>query len=130
MIRINHKPESNDFPTIEITPLVDVVFLLLIFFLLTTSSIQPTIDLELPEAATSQVQDHREPYTIAVASDGTFTLNNAPATMSDIEGIPVGSSVLVMEDKEGPFGVFVEILDTLRKTGLDTISIVTDEKSD
>ncbi|MDT8272206.1 MAG: biopolymer transporter ExbD [Desulfomonilia bacterium] len=130
MIRVNHKPQDKDFPTIEITPLVDVVFLLLIFFLLTASSIQPTIDLELPEAETAQIQDHREPYTIAVARDGTFTLNNAPATMSDIEGIPLGSSVLIMEDKEGPFGVFVEILDTLRTAGIDTISIVTDEKSD
>jgi len=130
MIRINHKPKDEDFTSIEITPLVDVVFLLLIFFLLTTSYINPSMDLALPEAETAQVDDHLDPYTIAVARNGTFTINQEPAKIEDISKIPPGSDVLVMEDKEGPYGVFVQILDALRKNGLDKVSIITDEKTD
>jgi biopolymer transport protein ExbD len=130
MIRINHKPKDDDFMNIEITPLVDVVFLLLIFFLLTTSFINPSIDLTLPEAETAQVADHTNPYTIAIAKDGSFTINQSPAQLEDITGIPIDSDVLVLEDKAGPYGVFVEILDALRKTGIEKISIVTNEKTD
>ncbi|NLW67342.1 MAG: hypothetical protein GXY28_06055, partial [Bacteriovoracaceae bacterium] len=62
MIRINHKPKNDDdFVSIEIMPLVDVVFLLLIFFLLTTSYANPSIDLALPEAETSWINDHTDP---------------------------------------------------------------------
>ncbi|MCK9264274.1 MAG: biopolymer transporter ExbD [Desulfomonilia bacterium] len=131
MIRIRHKPKKNsDFMSIEMTPLVDVVFLLLIFFLLTTSYINPSMDLNLPEAKTSQINDHVDPYTIAIAQDGSFTINQAPAVLGDIAKIPSGSDVLVLEDKAGPFGVFIGVLDTLRENGHTKISIVTDEKAD
>ncbi len=129
MIRINNKSKSDGFSSLDVTPMVDIVFLLLIFFLLTTSYIEPSMDLTLPEAETSMPQDHTDPYTIAIASDGTFTLNNSPATLDDIVRIPPGRDILLLEDKDGPYGVFIEILDTLRKTGLTKISIVTDEKS-
>lgn len=130
MIRINYKPGDEDYSGIEIAPLVDVVFLLLIFFLLTLASAHPSIELALPEASTALVQDHQESYVIAVARDGSFTLNNEPARLADLESVPKGSRVIVFEDKKGPYGIFVEILDTLRKNGIDGISIVTDEKND
>jgi len=130
MIRINHKPKEEDFTSIEITPLVDVVFLLLIFFLLTTSYINPSMELALPEARTAQLEDHVNPYTIEVDAHGSITINREPARLEDIEEIPLESEVLLMEDKTGPYGVFVEILDTLRKTGIEKVSIITDEKTD
>jgi biopolymer transport protein ExbD len=131
MIRINNKPKKNrEFMSIEMTPLVDVVFLLLIFFLLTTSYINPSMDLNLPEAETSLIDDHMDPYTIAIAQDGSFTINQEPAVLEDIVKIPLGSDVLLLEDKAGPYGVFVGVLDTLRKNGHTKISIVTDEKTD
>jgi biopolymer transport protein ExbD len=76
------------------------------------------------------VQEHRSPYTIAIGQDGTFTLNNEPATLADIGAIPLESEVLILEDKKGPYGIFVEVLDTLRTAGINGISIVTDEKTD
>ena len=88
------------------------------------------MDLRLPEAETAEFDDHLNPYTIEIAQDGTFTINQKPATLEDITNIPLGSDVLLLEDKAGPYGVFVEILDILRKTGLTKISIVTDEKTD
>ncbi len=130
MIRINNKPKDDDFTGIEITPLVDVVFLLLIFFLLTLVTVHPSIELALPEASTARVQDRLSPYTIAVRADGTFTLNNEPAVIEDIMKIPPSSEVVLLEDKKGPYGVFITILDTLRKNGIDRISIVTDEKAE
>ena len=131
MIRINHKPKNDDdFVSIEIMPLVDVVFLLLIFFLLTTSYVNPSMELNLPEAQTSQINDHVNPYIIAIAQDGSFTINQEPAGLGDIAKIPPDSDVLLFEDKSGPYGVFVSVLDALQKNGHLKISIVTDEKAD
>ncbi len=130
MIRIRLKPREEDFSSFDITPLVDVVFLLLIFFLLTLASTQSSIELDLPDASTAMVHEHRSPYTIAVREDGTFFMNNEPATMEDIGKIPPMSEVLLLEDKRGPYGIFITILDTLRKNGVDKISIVTDEKTE
>lgn len=130
MIRIKLKPRDEDFSSFDITPLVDVVFLLLIFFLLTLASTQPSIELALPEASTAMVQEHRSPYNIAIRENGSFFLNNEPATLEDITKIPPSSEVMLLEDKKGSYGVFITILDTLRKTGIDRISIVTDEKTE
>lgn len=130
MIRIKLKPRDEDFSSFDITPLVDVVFLLLIFFLLTLASTQPSIELALPEASTAMVQEHRSPYIIAIRENGAFFLNNEPAMLEDIMKIPPSSEVMLLEDKKGPYGVFITILDTLRKTGIDRISIVTDEKTE
>jgi biopolymer transport protein ExbD len=130
MIRIKLKPRDEDYSSFDITPLVDVVFLLLIFFLLTLATTQPSIDLSLPEASTAVVQEHQSPYAISIRENGTFFLNNEPATLEDIGKIPPLSEVLILEDKKGPYGIFITILDTLRKTGIEKISIVTDEKTD
>lgn len=130
MIRLNNKSKNDDYTSIEMTPLVDVVFLLLIFFLLTATYINPSMDLSLPKSETAEFDDHFNPYTIEIAQDGTFTINQIPSTIEDLTKIPVGSDVLLLEDKAGPYGVFVEVLDTLRKSGLTKISIVTDEKTD
>jgi len=129
MVRKPRKPQYEDFPTIEITPLVDVVFLLLIFFLLTAVFVQPGIDIALPEAATAQVKDRETPYTIVISRHGSLTLNNDPATLPDIGKIPKGAEVLILEDQEGPYGVFVEVLDALQEAGIHRISIAADEKS-
>ncbi len=129
MVRLNRNKKDEDY-SIEITPLVDVVFLLLIFFLLTASYIQPTLDLSLPEAETSRPQDHTNPCTIAIATDGTIRIDEVPATLEDIRQIPIGKEVLIVEDREGPYGVFIAVLDTLRLTGIFKISIVTDEKTE
>lgn len=129
MIRIKLKLKDEDFSSFDITPLVDVVFLLLIFFLLTLASVQPSIELNLPEASTAKIQDHQSPYTIAVREDGSFTLNNEAASLEDLGKIPQGSEVMLLEDKKGPYGIFITILDTLRKNSIDRISIVTDEKA-
>ena len=113
----------------EMTPLVDIVFLLLIFFLLTASYARPGMDLVLPEASTSEIQDHQYPCRIAIDAHGGIQIDGRGATLDDISKIPEGSEVLILEDKHGPYGVFVTILDLLRVSGIESISIITDEES-
>jgi len=130
MVRLNRNHKNDNSSTIEITPLVDVVFLLLIFFLLTATYFHPSMDLTLPEAESATHQEHEDPITIAISEYGEIEINNVSATLEDIARIPINSPVLILEDKTGPYGIFIEVLDTLRISGIEKISIVTDEKTE
>ncbi|MEA2101799.1 MAG: biopolymer transporter ExbD [Thermodesulfobacteriota bacterium] len=129
MVSLNHKNNDEDY-SIEITPLVDVVFLLLIFFLLTASYINPSMEMNLPEAQTSSLKDHTKACTITIARDGDIEINERPSSIADIKTIPEDKEIIILEDKEGPYGVFIEVLDALRLGGISRISIVTEEKTD
>ena len=128
MVRLNHKNNDDDY-SIEITPLVDVVFLLLIFFLLTASYIHPSMEMDLPEAQTSSLQDHTKTCTIAISRNGDIEIDGEPVALADIKTIPSTKEILILEDKEGPYGVFIEVLDALRLNNISKISIITDEKT-
>ena len=65
-----------DEPSINLTPLIDVVFLLLIFFMVTTTFIRETrLQVNLPEAEAETQSTQTERLEIVVSRDGSFTLN-------------------------------------------------------
>ena len=128
MIHLEHKFNNDSNSPIEITPLVDIVFLLLIFFLLTASYIHPVMNLELPEAKSAKPYYQQAPYTISIGKDGHISINNKASPIESISRIPSASKVLIMEDEEGPYGTFIKVLDILRLVGIDNISIATAKK--
>jgi len=74
-----------------LAPLIDVVLLLLIFFLVTTSFATPRIPLELPGAASAE-PPRDVPFTVVLTSGGGLFLDDAPATLADLEARLVGVS--------------------------------------
>jgi len=63
--------------SIELTPLIDVVFLLLIFFMVSTTFIRETqLELELPEASGELQQPEEQSIVITIAQDGTYAVND------------------------------------------------------
>src|SRR5919106_5295910 len=76
------KPEKA---RIEIIPMIDVIFFLLVFFMVSTLSmtINHGLPINLPKAATSQ-RDLRESFNITVMQDGTLFLNKEPTTLSEL----------------------------------------------
>ena len=72
-------------PAINITSLIDVLFLLLIFFLVTSTFLEhPGLKLDLPKASSSSPQK-LEKLVIAVKADGTIHLNNKPVSLEDLK---------------------------------------------
>lgn len=118
---------------IDIAPLIDIVFQLLIFFMLTSSFImQPGIKINLPKAVTSDVvkQDNIE---IIVSSESIIYLNGKIVNMGELKALfkqvaKRGQTILIKADKRSSLGRVVEIWDLARDMGISQINIATNQE--
>ena len=131
---------QRDHPDMEITPLIDVVFLLLIFFLVTTSFSQATggeeqeseINIELPKATTGQQTGQGERVILYVTGEGKVEIRGDV----DVEGEGLRQRlaslheskpdirVLLKGDEKASHGRMVEILDEIRLAGFTNVNLV------
>ena len=115
-------------------PLIDVMFNLLIFFMLTSNFvIQPGIKVSLPKAITSEVMNSEYLILTVTAQDLLF-LNDEPITINDLteklkEAVRENKSLLLKADTGASLGRVVEIWDLCRDIGVPQINIATNQKS-
>lgn len=117
---------------INITPLVDMVFLLLVFFMLTSSFIvMPGIKINLPKAVTSEVIKDKN-IIITVNSDNVIYLNDKPISsmeltshLSEMVKSDKEIPLLIKADKNTQLGSVVMVWDICRKVGISQINIAT-----
>jgi biopolymer transport protein ExbD len=117
---------------IDLTPMVNVFFLLFIFFLFTSSFIfQPGIKVSLPKAVTSEVM-RLDNVTITVTKDDKVYLEDKQITKEDL--IPrlkmlakERMGLLIKADSRAPLGRIVEIWDACRAEGVLQINIATNQ---
>ncbi|MBU1061681.1 MAG: biopolymer transporter ExbD [Candidatus Omnitrophica bacterium] len=118
---------------LDIAPLIDCIFLLLIFFLLTSNFIfQPGIKINLPKAVTSEVVQENT-LVITVTSDNRFYLNEAPITFVELKSKLKGMSsnqkpILIKADRDVALGKVVNIWDFCRDIGVTQINIATNQE--
>jgi biopolymer transport protein ExbD len=118
---------------LNIAPLVDVVFLLLLFFMLTSHFIQePAINIRLPESRTADARDDGI-KTILITRDSEIYLMDKKVNLNNLGNeIKSGGTDLEKEilqikaDKEVDVGLLVSVIDEVRLAGVKTFSIVTE----
>jgi len=133
-MRFKRKIKSEElFRAIELTPLIDCVFLLLIFFMLTSNFILvPGINVKLPKAVTSQ-HIHIQRVVIVVTSEDIIYFEGKPVTLKELFKIlkeKKAESVFIKADKDVSLGRIVEIWDICKKLGIDKIGIATTYKEE
>lgn len=116
--------------TIDMAPLIDVVFLLLIFFMLTSSFTSPSLPLKLP-GASAEGSEPRETLTVSVAEDGSIAIDGEIVTLDAFEeslrARLAGSaekSVNFRGDRAVDYGIFVDLMDRARRTGATQFNLV------
>ncbi len=115
-------------PVINIASLVDVLFLLLIFFMVTSAFVeQPNIKLELPATRHSEVSKV-ERTVLTISRDGQLFLRDKPVEKQDLEKelrrlmLDTGDDVLVLKaDKLVPYGDVVDIMDYAKGAGFKKV---------
>lgn len=118
---------------LDIAPLIDCIFLLLIFFLLTSNFIfQPGIEINLPKAVTSEVVQENT-VVITVTSDNRFYLNEAPITFAELKNrlkhiSNKSKPILIKADRNVALGRVVSIWDFCRDIGVTQINIATNQE--
>ena len=115
---------------LDIAPLIDVVFLLLIFFMLTSSFIfQPGIKINLPKALTSEVI-HRENLIIVITDKGSLHINDRLIDGEELSSRleiarKEAKPILIKADRKASLGKVVEVWDLCRAGGIEKINIAT-----
>jgi biopolymer transport protein ExbD len=119
---------------IDMTPMLDVVFIMLIFFIVTASFVKESgIDVNRPEAATA-VQKDRANILVAISDSGEIWINkrqiDARAVQANIERLyaenPQGS-VVIQADKKATTETLIKVMDAARAAGVFDVSIATQE---
>jgi biopolymer transport protein ExbD/biopolymer transport protein TolR len=121
---------------INITPLVDVVLVLLIIFMLTAPVLQSGINVAVPHTRTvSQLTEQRTVVTIdkdqrvflqTTGPDQPVNLTDLTAQLRSVgRGDPAKRVIYLRADEKVPFGAFASVMDAVKRAGITNISIVT-----
>ncbi|MCA1768073.1 ExbD/TolR family protein [Idiomarina aminovorans] len=120
---------------IDMTPMLDVVFIMLIFFIVTASFVKEAgIDVNRPDAATA-VQKDRANILIAISESNEIWIDkrqvDVRAVQANIERLyaenPQGS-VVIQADEESNTRVLIKVMDAARSAGVYDVSVATDEE--
>jgi biopolymer transport protein ExbD len=126
--------EQDEKEEIDMTPMLDVVFILLIFFIVTASFVKEAgIDVNRPEAATA-VKKNRANILVAISDKGDIWINKRKidirAVQANIERLkaenPQGT-VVIQADKKSTTDTLIKVMDAARAAGVFDVSIAAQE---
>ena len=115
------------------TPLLDLAFVLLIIFMITTPLIENSIDLVVPSSSTAKTSvNPSEVLTISMDKNDVLKLNNEVITAADLEtrlatlhAENPATAVMVRPDRDLAVQKFVSVMDILRRTGIAKVGVMT-----
>ena len=118
--------KSRRFADIDITPLIDVLFMLIIFFVLTATFIQGKLDIDLPSGK-GETPDVKSTLTLTVERDGTIFWEGVRISEGELPELARGArEILIAGDKNAPYGRIAEVLSILRKEGITSAGLLTE----
>ena len=128
MRRKNRK--RNEDSSLDLTPMMDIVFIMLIFFIVTTSFVKETgVDINRPNAETAE-RDEKGNILVAITQTNEIWIDkrrvDLKAVRANIERLKIEypeGSVIIQADKESRSGLLVEAMDQIRLAGVQNISI-------
>jgi len=121
---------------INVTPLVDVMLVLLIIMMLVAPMLQKGVDVKLPQAAnTVDKPESQEQTVVAVAADRRLYLNSVPVREDDLgqrirEALENKTEkiVLIKGDEDAPYSAIMATMDKLREAQIENVGLVTERR--
>jgi len=121
---------------INVTPLVDVMLVLLIIFMVTAPLIQQGVEVNLPDARAKPVKAEEQKLVLSVKADRTLWLgtseDSAKVALDDLEDklranarVQKDKEVYLMADKSLPYGYVVDVMATLQRAGVVNMGMIT-----
>jgi TolR protein len=117
---------------INVTPLVDVMLVLLIIFMVTAPLLQQGIDVNLPQAKGKELPTE-ERLTISIRKGGVIFLNEMPMQLKELSQKLAAISnknpnVFLKSDKDVPYGLVVEVMAEVKEAGIEKLGMITEPK--
>jgi biopolymer transport protein ExbD len=128
------KSTAEEEQDMNLTPMIDCVFLLLIFFMVTTVFKQPyTLQVELPEAKQAQIVEEKK-LVASIAADGRMEINRHPVTLADLDQVLAREkqgtrsvTLVVRTDKETKHKHLLDLFEAAKRAGIEKIPLATED---
>ncbi len=129
------RKKSED-PKVDLTPMVDVVFLLLIFFMISTTFIEtPGISIKLPQSSSDMVAKTPEEVKIYLSREGeiiykdeTLSTEQLSSLLLSYRGNAASMTFLLLADRDSRHGKVVQVMDLAREAGFGKLAIGTEKE--
>ena len=133
--------QSREAAEVNLTPLIDIVFLLLIFFMVSTTFTKENhLSLDLPEASAEAASVPAEAIEIIISASGAYSINDKTLINGQLDTIKRGlakilgdrqaAPVIITADEQAPHGAVVKVMDAAGQLGLVNLSITTREPAE
>jgi len=139
MVRFTGNQNNDEKVGVDLTPLIDIIFNLIIFFLITAVITVKGIDLKLPEASTAEKMPAKS-WEIIIDENEKIIFNDAVIDETRLKRIfeaerakPENeriSSIILKANRKTTFGTFVNVMDTARQYGFYDLVIATDPRKE
>lgn len=117
---------------INVTPLVDVMLVLLVIFMVTAPIIQQGVQVNLPQAKAGAILGKEEQLVVAIARNGRIYLNDNPMTLSElgqklraIRQAQQNKEVYLRADQDVRYGVVIKAIAEIKQAGIEKLGMVT-----
>ena len=117
---------------INVTPLVDVMLVLLVIFMVTAPIIQQGVQVNLPQAKAGAIPGTEELLVVSVAKNGKIYLNDNPMTLSELGGklraihkLQANKQVYLRADQDVRYGVVMKTIAEIKQAGIERLGMVT-----
>lgn len=117
---------------INVTPLVDVMLVLLVIFMVTAPIIQQGVQVNLPQASAGAIPGTEEPLVVTVAKNGKVYLNDNPMTLAElgaklraIRELQADKQVYLRADQDVRYGLVMKTIAEVKQAGIERLGMVT-----
>jgi biopolymer transport protein ExbD len=124
---------------INVTPMADIMIVLLIIFMVITPMLQKGVDVKLPIASnTAERKDEAKTITVAIKRDSTTYVNGivvnkpdmVPQVKERLDEAPEGSKMVFLKaDNELPYSEVMKVMDDLREAGVEEIALIAEPRA-
>jgi biopolymer transport protein TolR len=124
---------SNLISDINVTPLVDVMLVLLIIFMVTAPMMQHGIKVDLPQTESKSIKSQEDPLVLSITKKRSIYIENYKVELDDLENKlgkifaqRAAKEVFLEADKDVPYGFVIEVMSRVKEAGITKVGMITE----
>ena len=133
-VRGRRRARKRPLSEINVTPLVDVMLVLLIIFMISAPLLTTGVEVELPKTEAAAMQDQSEPLSVSIRADGTIYIGEAPVAFSALSPTLMATAgeggperpIYVRADGRANYETVAQVMAALSTSGFTKINLLTD----
>lgn len=132
--RDSRRYRKGRFTEINVTPMVDVMLVLLIIFMVTAPMLTAGVQVDLPKTQAAPLQGQDEPLVVSIQADGKVFLQKTPVTVEElgaklqaIAGEKTDTRIFVRGDRQVDYGQVMHVVGSINAAGFNKVALITEQ---